>query len=105
MKVINMKKEDYDDLKVIIGKTIEYVGVDITYNIDDDYGFELCFTDGTSLEIIDRRCLAYDNGCDMVGKDEILYEYPSGKEIKSKYKKEELGGGIDWVIIDKDDEN
>ena len=98
-----MRKDDFEELKTLIGKTIKEIKADTKYNIEDDYGFEIYFTDNTSIEIIDRRCLAYDNGCDMVGKDEILYEYPSGKEIKSKYTKEELGGGIDWVIFDVDD--
>ena len=34
----------------------------------------------------------------MVGKEEKLTTYPDGKEIISKYKKEQLGGGVDWII-------
>ena len=104
-----MKKEDFEELRQLVGKTIKEVRADTKYNMED-YGFELVFDDDTSIDVIDFRCLALDD-CDMVGKEEILTIYPDGKEINSKYKKEALGGGLDWVIWpdqqleDKKDEN
>ena len=92
-----MRKEHFEELQTLVGKTIRQVHTDTKYNIDDDYGFELVFTDDTSLNIISTKCLAYDD-CDMDGKDEKLTSYPDGKEIPVKYKKEQLGGGVDWVI-------
>ena len=92
-----MRKEDFEELQQLVGKTIKEVRADTKYNVSDDYGFELVFDDDTSIDVIDIRCLAYDD-CDMVGKEEKLTTYPDGKTIISKYQKEQLGGGVDWII-------
>ena len=93
-----MRKDHFEELKTLIGKTIKEIRADTKYNIAEDYSFELVFTDNTSLAVLFVKCLAYDD-CDMAGKEKEL-TMPYGKKIVLKYTKEQLGGWVDWVIWD-----
>ena len=95
-----MRKIDYDELISIKGKTIRDILVDL--DKEDDYGFEIIFDDDSRLEIYDIKCSAIDD-CDMIGKPQKLTEYPSGKIVYGKYSKKELGGGIAWGVVKKNE--
>ena len=93
-----MNKNDYLELKSLIGKTVKNIRVDLNED-RSDFGFDLKFNDDdrTILEVYDGRCPSLQD-CDMIGKPEKLYLYPEGSVVYRKIIKDELGGGVMWCV-------
>ncbi len=85
-----MKPEDTRLLTKLIGKTV----VEVRVGSEDDYGFELVFDDGTTLEVYDLRCPVMSEECKSKRMRAVNLETGDMKDIDAPF----IEGGVVWTV-------
>ncbi len=86
-----MKLEDAEVLKNLVGKTVVEIRVS---DDEEDYGFELVFDDGTTLEVYDLRCMAMSEKCKGKRIQVANFETGEAKDVVVPF----VGGGVVWTV-------
>ena len=86
-----MRPEDAKALRELIGKVVVEIRVS---DDEDDYGFELVFDDGTTLEVYDIRCAAMSEECRDKRIQVIDFETENAKDVIVPF----VGGGVVWTV-------